>query len=606
MIDYAAQCLFRLVFILYSGLYQTYSFAELSKSFIYGIPLDLAFTGYLILCQFVLFSIVILLNKKIILKIILGLNTLIFSLATLLAFGDGALYKVWGSRVNHDVFNFLGHPTEAFATMQLGEHLIPIFISIAMLFFSYLLFKKVISKAKTIEFKKYLIFQPLLFGLAVILARGGVGTVPVLASSVFKSKAMPINVCSLNSGWNFIYFAFNDHKPVGLDFYEKLAGNFGLQESDKYFGTDSTGKSLVKIAKPNVVLIVVESLNAYASKLFGDGSQNNTPFIDDLARNGYYFNKCYSPIDRTPRAMAAIHSGFPGLPWGSILEEPVKASKLPMLPKCFANAGYTTSFMYGGDINFADIGAYLFNSGYQSIRDINNFNNAPKDKWGVRDEILFDSLLVRLNATKQPFFSGILTLSSHEPFAVPAEYTKGLGADKNNVEYFFASVRYTDNCLKQFFEKAKKQAWYKNTLFVICADHGRRVGVEKPETESVVTHKIPLLFYGEVLQNAFQGQENKLICSQTDLAQTLLSSVLQSKAHLFPFSRNLVSSSVPQMSFYYNGHGFGLFHAQGVFDFNVNNSNVTIENTTKAEDKEYEGIAKSFQYSLVKYYWSLK
>lgn len=605
LVNYLLQWICRLAFILFSGVSTHNNFEELSRTFWSGLPLDASFSAYIFLLQLLLFTLVLFVSRKTVIAAYAAIIALIYTGVLLLAFTDSALYRAWGSRINHDALRFMKHPSEAFASMQLGQHLPELLVCFAGMVGGFLLLRKWYRKNAKTEYRQYSPLVIVLMLLSGLLARGGVGTIPVAASSVFKTNSMPLNITALNSGWNFTYFLFNNHKPENSEKYKEIVDEKWEEYLEHYCKSNLNTEMLSNVEKPNVVLIVVESLNAYPSSLFGNGTMNFTPFLDSIALKGWYFTQCFSPVDRTPRAMAVIHSAFPGIPWGTILEEPVRAAKLPMLPATFTKQGYSSGFFYGGDLNFADIQSYLINAGYQTLCGIEQFGNTPRDKWGVRDEYLFRKVTETLNRQKTPFFTGILTLSSHEPYMIPDKYTKGLGSNREDFAYYFASVKYTDDCIRNFFVEASKQPWFKNTLFVFCADHGRRVGVEKPENESVITHKIPLFVYGPALKQAYRGKREDKICSQADIAQTLSTGILKIRTQLFPYSRNLADTGRPALAFYYNTQGIGLTGPLGVFDYKNTNRSVTIECSPENRIPGYGNIAKAMQYALVLNYWKL-
>lgn len=604
-LNYLLQWVCRVAFILLSGVSAHNSFAELARTFWSGIPLDASFSAYIFILQLLLFPSLVFALHRVVLWSYSAIIALVYAGVLLLAFTDSALYRAWGSRINHDAIRFMKHPAEAFASMQLGQHIPELFVTIAAMAVVFLLFKTWYRSNAKAEYRKYALLIPVLILLAGLLARGGVGTVPVAASSVFKTNSMPLNITAINSGWNFTYFLFNNHKPENSEKYKEFKDREWEAWLARYCSSNLNTEAICKTEKPNVVLIVIESLNAYSSSLFGDGHMDNTPFIDSIARHGWYFTNCFSPVDRTPRAMAVVHSAFPGIPWGTILEEPVRAAKLPMLPATFTKQGYSSSFFYGGDLNFADIQSYLINAGYQNLFGIEKFGNTPRDKWGVRDEHLFKKVAQTLSGQKAPFFAGVLTLSSHEPYMVPDKYTRGLGSNREDFAYYFASVRYTDDCIRNFFAEVSNLPWFKNTLFVFCADHGRRVGLEKPENESLITHKIPLFVYGPALKQNYREKREDKICSQADIAQTLSTGILKIRTQLFPYSRNLADTARPASAFYYNSQGIGLIGPLGVFDYKNTNRSVTIESSPENLIPGYGNIAKAMQYALVLNYWKL-
>ena len=128
---------------------------------------------------------------------------------------------------------------------------------------------------------------------------------------------------------------------------------------------------------------------------------------------------------------------------------------------------------------------------------------------------------------------------------------------------FINSAYYTDKCLGDFFENARKQPWYSNTVFVIVADHShntyRNWGVNSPQYR-----KIPLLFYGDALKDEYKGKKMTRIASQTELATTILHQ-LNLPSDQFVWSRDLFNSSYPEFAYYEINVGCGWITPEGHF-----------------------------------------
>ena len=143
-----------------------------------------------------------------------------------------------------------------------------------------------------------------------------------------------------------------------------------------------------------------------------------------------------------------------------------------------------------------------------------------RDLW-PDDEYVFSKQLADLKTEQQPFFSVLLTLSSHQPFEVPLANTP---FDNGNSlpQQFKKAAYYTDYCLGNYFKEAKKQPWYAKTLFVLVADHGHRLPLER-DMNMPESRRITLLFCGGALKNEYQGKTVEKIIAQTDLPAIILS-----------------------------------------------------------------------------------
>jgi phosphoglycerol transferase MdoB-like AlkP superfamily enzyme len=212
--------------------------------------------------------------------------------------------------------------------------------------------------------------------------------------------------------------------------------------------------------------------------------------------------------------------------------------------------GYSSSFWYGGDINFANFNSFVIGSGFDEIVTQDNFNPADyNSKWGVHDHVLFKTLKDSMKVMKEPFLKVVLTLSSHEPFDVPEE-PRFKGED--NLTKYRSSVFYADKYLGDFINWAKTTSWWDNTLIIMVADHCCRISADMPIYSQEV-FKIPMLWLGGALT------EKPLIISkkgsQVDIAETLLNQ-LGLESGSFKFGKDLLSKSSGSYAFYTYNEGF--------------------------------------------------
>jgi len=278
---------------------------------------------------------------------------------------------------------------------------------------------------------------------------------------------------------------------------------------DRSFDANPAG-----LGRLNVVIVMSESFGAEFSKLYGD-ARDLMPNFDRYAQQGIWFSNAYSSGTRTVRGLEAITSSFPPTPSESIVRRPGN-DNIATLGKVLRAAGYHTSFLYGGNGYFDNMNAFFSANGYQ-ILDRGSISRVRfENMWGVSDEDLFDRALQHfdeLAAKGQPFLAQIMTTSNHKPFTfragVPGVPAAGGGRA--------AGVRYADFALGYFLEQAQQHAWFKNTVFVVVADHGARVygKVEIP----LKTYEIPLMIWSPA---HIQPRRVDVLTGQIDIAPTLL------------------------------------------------------------------------------------
>jgi len=294
---------------------------------------------------------------------------------------------------------------------------------------------------------------------------------------------------------------------------------------------DTLGPLLHKAAtRPNLVFIIVEGLGRSFS---GPGAPQGsfTPFLDELAGRSLYFENFLSGQGRTFGVLTTV---FGSLPFGeqglAALGErmPRHASLLSILK----GQGYDLRFYSGSNMEFDNEGSFLRRQGVDTIvseRDYGPEAQRASD-WGYADRDLVEMALRReRRATARPFASIVQTTSMHTPFAFPGKDDYLRRVDRHvarlglaeRPEYrsqreIFASILYTDDALRLFFEQAKTLPGYDNTVFVITGDHRLP---ELPMDTRIERYHVPLIVYSPLLK---KPASIKAVSSQFDLAPSLL------------------------------------------------------------------------------------
>jgi phosphoglycerol transferase MdoB-like AlkP superfamily enzyme len=247
----------------------------------------------------------------------------------------------------------------------------------------------------------------------------------------------------------------------------------------------------------------------------------------------------------------SIISGFPSQPTNSIIKFPQKTQRLPFLSKELEKAGYYAAFYYGGEINFANLNSYFVNGNFSTVVSKRDFDPSEyNSKWGVHDHVVFKRFFDDICKSREPFFKLMFTLSSHEPFDVPMK-TAIPGSDEESM--FLNSAFYTDKCIGEFIENAKKESWWKNSLVILVSDHGSRLpGNSAPS--AINKFRIPMLWLG----GALAVKDTVIGCcgSQTDIPHTILNQ-LEFQHTPFKFSRDLLAGSPNCYALYCFNNGFG-------------------------------------------------
>ena len=185
-----------------------------------------------------------------------------------------------------------------------------------------------------------------------------------------------------------------------------------------------------------------------------EGYDDVTPNFEKLIKDGVFFENIYASGSLSDQGMAAVFSAFPAQPSVSIISQPNKYNQLPCINTELKEKNYTTSFMFGGQLSYGNIRAYMYFNGFDKIVEGKDFDsNIPCGKLGVHDEYLYQRQLKELSNEKQPFFAAMFTLSSHSPFDMPMKEKLTWGGDENG---YINSVLYADQKLYEFIENDKK------------------------------------------------------------------------------------------------------------------------------------------------------
>ena len=268
----------------------------------------------------------------------------------------------------------------------------------------------------------------------------------------------------------------------------------------------------------NIIMISVESLSAEFMDSYG-GTKGLTPELDKLGKEGMKFDRLFATGTRTVRGLEALSLGTPPIPGQAIVRRP-KHDHLSTMGELLKYQGFSTFFFYGGFGYFDNMNAYYAANNYRVV----DRTDIPKDQvgfenvWGVADEYLFDHVIRTLDdkgakgTQGKPFFAQVMTTSNHRPYTYPAgriDIPSPGGRD--------GAVKYTDYAIGKFIKDASKKPWFKDTLFVIVADHcASAAGKTRLPVKG---YHIPLIFYAPgLLKPAVFAP----LVSQIDIAPTLM------------------------------------------------------------------------------------
>jgi len=433
-------------------------------------------------------------------------------------FIDFIYYKFTFARTTIVVWNVMKHET----------NLLPLFISfifdywhvwVLFLLFSALwiyLYKKVTVLAFHPTKKVvYFGFSILGFLFVILMTIGGI------RGGDFKKSTRPINILDasrhvknivhsdivLNTPFaiirtlfsnSFIKTDYNDVNPQVI--------NSLVQPIKTYHNNPET--------KPNVVVFILES---YGREYIGalnksakiPNYKSHAPFLDSLSQHSMIFTNAYANGRQSIHGMSSVLAGIPAFK-DAFTSSPYPKQKIESLVSTLKSEGYSTSFFHGaangsmGFLGFANILGIDNYYGRTEFNDDSQFDGF----WGIWDEPFLQFMKNTLNKKKTPFFASVFTISSHEPYIIPEKYKNKFHEGGVPIH---KCAEYTDYSLKSFFNEAKKEPWFSNTIFVFVADHCNQIYYDEFQ-KPINRFAVPIIIY---------KPNSKLVGVNTDLAQQI-------------------------------------------------------------------------------------
>ena len=311
--------------------------------------------------------------------------------------------------------------------------------------------------------------------------------------------------------------------------------------------------------KQNVMLLVVESLSL--ELITGDKEHESFfPFIKKLSKKGAFFKNHLSGVNSTASALRFI---LYGQPLDFELSDPDYR-----LARMYSKKGYDTAFFFGDvkttfrfDLMLKDIG---FDK-YFAKEDYIEENPEKKDRVGqVGDVIEMDFLeyaFEKINKLKTPFFVTYLTNYPHPPYDTP-----NMEENLPLKERMIGNMKYVDASLKTFFETMKKEPWYKNTLFVITADHKGQAFDGTAHKGALKKYRIPLILY-HPSQNMKKYEKPNMSTHHLNIYPTLLDYLGYKKESYF--GRSVLDSKFQGRAFFYDSETFYLVEGKYFLAFDL-------------------------------------
>ena len=397
-----------------------FAFSDMWDVIRHGLTLDLSMALYIIILPFLL-TIVSIWHTSQWISTVLHIYFGIIALALALAFtADTSLYPFWGFKLDASCLQYLATPTDAMASVSTGYLLVRLAILVilaGLIWLGYTRPKICLLSSQHRITESLVAF--LCIPLIVIGIRGGLDESTTNVGQVYFSQNQFLNHSAVNPVFSFLAsLEKTASEDTVYNFYntEEMAQlTQGLYDSNT-----TAGDTLLTTQRPNVVVILLES----CGKMF----MNVMPNLQKAANEGVDFTNCFGNSYRTDRGTVCSLSGYLSFPTMSVMKMSNKVGHISSIARSLQKEGYTTEYLYGGDINFTKMKGYLISTGFERLHWKQDYNIEEQNtsKWGVCDEITFKTLseMVLNHHDNKPFLIGYSTLSSHEPWDVPVSKYK--------------------------------------------------------------------------------------------------------------------------------------------------------------------------------------
>ena len=527
--------LIRALFLLWNrGALKSLSGGDLLWAFINGIRFDLSVLSVVVgLC----FLGLIWLQRQKMQKLWILFFIIINSIVYLINFADIELFNFTAKRFSVSAFQMIGEGSVAnYILPYLGLALLAVGIIGAYGFLSFRL-------ARRYEFQpglwKKVGLSFAIVAVSALFSRGGLQLKPLtfVDAKIFNNTYA--NNLVLNSTFTIL-------KSLGKNSLQKTS-YFETSEMLALLNTQEILPVPVAKQKLNVMVIILESFSSEYLRL---RNPEVTPFLNKLRTQGADFTRAYANGRRSIEGVAAILSGIPALMEEPFINSEFSANQIIGLGTLLGAQNYHTSFFHASANGSMHFDRFTRSVGIENYFGLNEYpdKNDHDGSWGIYDEPFLQWTCTKLTEFKAPFFSTVLTLSSHQPYNFPEKYHERFKDERLPI---LKTIRYADFALERFLNCAEKQPWFENTIFIFTADHTGPPLDDSASFES--RYQIPIVLYSprkEIIRQLSTEQYAQHI----DLLPTILDVLgLENKNHNY-LARSLLRKGPKVVALYADGN----------------------------------------------------
>lgn len=405
-------------------------------------------------------------------------------------------------------------------------------------------------------------------GLVVLGLRGGWQLKPLRTGAAFEQQPAVLGHLALNS--TFTVLKSFDEVPI-----ERVAYFPNMATLRPALAAAPVPARPAPNAPLNVVVLLLESFASEYNGVENGGKRSFTPFFDSLAvvPRARLLRDNYANGRRSIEALPAVLAGLPSLMDEPFITSSFQTAELHGLGEILGRHGYATAMYHGGANGTMGFDMFAGIAGMQHYYGLNEYPGGIGSPdydghWGIFDEPYLQYFNRQLSATKPPFMATVFTLSSHEPFSLPAKYK---GKFPVGTQPIHPTIAYADLALRQFFAAARRQPWYAHTLFILTADHTSQTD-QSTYQNLLGYHKTPLLLFapGQPLPAVVPHR----ITEQADVPATVLDvlGLPQEQKLLLPFGSSVLDSTSPGRALFRDGDSYYLVHSDFVTELTNKNA----------------------------------
>ncbi|RXJ80203.1 sulfatase [Arcobacter sp. F2176] len=569
-------------------------------TFLYGIKMDIMTTSIVLVIPLILLTLFPKIFSNFIDYLLKIYFLIMISVTIFIEIATFPFMAQYDSRPNYLFIEYLEYPKEVFS-MLIADYKLPLLFAFAVIFlFSYVYLKK--CKDSFIEifdinfFKRALFFLP----LAVILfmgIRSSFGHRPANNSDAMYSSNRILNEVTKNSMYSIGYAVYSMSKNSSKDI-QKRYGKMNISEAisrvKKRLNIENTDSKYILSREEethfktqntkNIVIFVQESLGYQFVSSVG-GEKGITPNFNNLSKEGILFKELYSNGTRSVRGLAGLTSGIFSIPGKGVVKRNKSQRDFFTIASLLKPLGYHSSFIYGGESRFDNMKSWYLGNSFDEVIDEEKFISPEFiGTWGVSDGDVVkraNEEYKKLYAKKQKFVSVIFSTSNHTPFDFPdgkIELIKGEA--KKSVKN---AIKYADYAIGKFINTAKNEKYYKDTIFLIAADHNVRVYGD--DIVPVDMFHIPGLILGKDLKPSVYDK----LTTQPDLLATTLD--LAGIKSIYPImGHSIFSDKKVDLSLMQFNDRYALRHGNKVAIIRPNTKPLTFEYINKRLQKTEDDI----------------